>query len=91
MVSRKRAREEAAAAEAQDTTPATPAPEKEDSLLVRLRNTWEFANLMQWIFIFGKAVKIDEEFDVEVCATLALGLDIVRWDSPGLRWPLGDG
>ena len=38
----------------------------EPSLLSRLRNTWEFANLMQYIFIFGRAVKIDEEFDIEV-------------------------
>ncbi len=41
-------------------------PPKESSLLERIRNMWEFANLVQWIFIFGKAVKIDEELDVEV-------------------------
>lgn len=41
-------------------------PTPEPSLLSRLRNTWEFANLMQYIFIFGRAVKIDEEFDIEV-------------------------
>jgi hypothetical protein len=38
------------------------------SLLSRLRNSWEFANLMQFIFIFGKALKIDDDFDVEVCS-----------------------
>lgn len=27
---------------------------------------WEFANIMQYIYIFGKAVKIDEDFDIEV-------------------------
>ena len=33
---------------------------KELGLLERIRNMWEFANLAQWIFIFGRAVKIDE-------------------------------
>ena len=41
-------------------------PPVEPSMLDKLRNTWEFANLMQYIFIFGKAVKIDEDFDIEV-------------------------
>ena len=27
---------------------------------------WEFASVMQFIFIFGKAVKIDDDFDIEV-------------------------
>jgi hypothetical protein len=27
---------------------------------------WEFASVMQYIFMFGKAVKIDEDFDIEV-------------------------
>ena len=36
------------------------------SLLDQIRNMWEFANLMQYVFIFGKAVKIDEDFDIEV-------------------------
>ena len=27
---------------------------------------WEFSNLMQYIFIFGRAVKIDEDFTIEV-------------------------
>jgi hypothetical protein len=34
--------------------------------LHRLRNMWEFANLCQWIYLFGKAAKIDESIDVEV-------------------------
>jgi hypothetical protein len=33
-----------------------------------LRNMWEFASLMQYIFLFGNAVKIDEDFDIEVWA-----------------------
>ena len=41
-------------------------PPKERGLLERIRNMWEFANLAQWIFIFGKAVKIDENLDIEV-------------------------
>jgi hypothetical protein len=41
-------------------------PPKERGLLERIRNMWEFANLIQWIFIFGKAVKIDENLDIEV-------------------------
>lgn len=41
-------------------------PASEPSLLQRIRNTWEFANLMQFIFIFGKAVKIDEDFTIDV-------------------------
>lgn len=32
----------------------------------RLRNMWQFANLCQWIYLFGKAVKIDESLDVDV-------------------------
>jgi hypothetical protein len=41
-------------------------PSKEPSLLERIRNMWEFANLAQWIFTFGRAVKIDENLDIEV-------------------------
>ena len=44
---------------------------RELSLLERIRNMWEFANLAQWIFIFGRAVKIDENFDIEVCQRLS--------------------
>ena len=43
-----------------------PEPPQDEAMLARLRNTWEFANLMQYIFIFGRAVKIDEDFDIEV-------------------------
>jgi hypothetical protein len=39
----------------------------EPSLLQKIRNMWEFASVMQYIFMFGKAVKIDEDFDIEVC------------------------
>lgn len=56
MVSRKRGRAEM----------ESPAPSQEPGLLDQIRNMWEFANLMQYIFIFGKAVKIHEDFDIEV-------------------------
>lgn len=39
---------------------------EEPSLLQRIRNMWEFVSVMQYIFTFGKAVKIDEDFDIEV-------------------------
>ncbi|QSZ29879.1 hypothetical protein DSL72_004397 [Monilinia vaccinii-corymbosi] len=38
---------------------------KELSMIDRLRSMWEFANLAQWIFIFGKTVKIDENIGIE--------------------------
>lgn len=41
-------------------------PPREPSLLERIQNMWEFANLAQWIFIFGRAVKIDDKIDIEV-------------------------
>jgi len=56
MGSRKRGRDEMESSE-----PAT-----DQSLLDRIRSKWELANLMQYIFIFGKAVKIDEDLAIEV-------------------------
>lgn len=44
----------------------------EPGLLQRIRNMWEFASVMQYIFVFGKAVKIDEDFDIEVRASRPL-------------------
>lgn len=40
------------------------APEDAETL-AKLRNMWEFASLMQYIFLFGHAVKIEEDFDIE--------------------------
>ena len=57
MVSRKRGREE--------MEDEAGAPPEESSTLQKIRNMWEFASLMQYIFFFGKAVKI-EEIEVEV-------------------------
>ena len=59
MVARKRRHEEMDAKENGTTV-------SEPSLLSRIRKTWEFANLMQYIYIFGKAVKIDQNVDIEV-------------------------
>ncbi|XMA11366.1 hypothetical protein WAI453_004157 [Rhynchosporium graminicola] len=53
--SRKRGRQEMEAVESP----------KEPSMLERIRNMWEFANLAQYIFTFGRAVKIDENLDIE--------------------------
>lgn len=38
------------------------------STLCRIRNMWQFANLCQWIYMFGKAVKVDDAIDIEVRA-----------------------
>jgi hypothetical protein len=51
----------------QEMEVAVEAP-KEPTTLERIRNMWQFANLVQWIYIFGKVVKIDEELDIEVCS-----------------------
>jgi hypothetical protein len=59
MAPRKRGRDEMESSE----------PPKERSLLDKIRNMWEFACVMQYIFTFGKAVKIDEDFDIEVHPT----------------------
>lgn len=45
--------------------PAVP-PEQQE-MLAKLRNMWEFASFMQYIFLFGHVVKIDDDFDIEVC------------------------
>ena len=56
MVARKRARDEM----------ESEAPQEEQTPLQRLRNMWQFANLAQYIFLFKGALKIDEDFDIEV-------------------------
>ena len=57
---RKRGRQEM---EATSHPPSTPA--KEHGLLHQIQNMWQFANLGQYIFTFGKAVKLDEDLDIE--------------------------
>ena len=41
-------------------------PEEKQEMLTQLRSMWEFASLMQYIFMFGHVVKIDDDFDIEV-------------------------
>jgi hypothetical protein len=45
---------------------------EEPSLLQRIRNMWQFANLCQWISLFGDVVKLDENLDVDVRGPLRL-------------------
>ncbi|RHZ68526.1 putative PHD finger domain protein [Aspergillus thermomutatus] len=84
MVSRKRTRSEVDAAPEQ--------PSEEDGLLSRLRSCWEFANLMQYIAIFGKVMKIDEDFGIDDLETeclkpepseklMEIGLCLLKWVS----------
>jgi hypothetical protein len=56
MPARKRARDEMEAE----------APVEVPSTLQKLRNMWQFANLAQYISLFGDAIKIDKDFDIEV-------------------------
>ncbi|KAF2018762.1 hypothetical protein BU24DRAFT_418311 [Aaosphaeria arxii CBS 175.79] len=43
-----------------------PSAEPTSTLLERLRNMWQFANLAQYIHLFGDVLKIDKDFDIEV-------------------------
>lgn len=59
------------AEEAQLDVPAKEEMDPETAKTLKdLRNMWEFASLMQYIFLFGDAVKIDEDFDIEVRAPI---------------------
>lgn len=60
MPSRKRSFREA------DSILSEPDQRKEDSLIHKLRNSFYFANLYQWICIFGKVVKVDDNLNIEV-------------------------
>jgi hypothetical protein len=57
MAARKRARDEMDEAETHGDEPST---------LHRLRNMWQFANLGQFLVLFGDAIKVDKDFDIEV-------------------------
>jgi hypothetical protein len=69
---RKRAFDEANLENAETPTkapakaPKVAATPKEPSLLDSIRNMWQFANLYQWILLFGAAIKLDNDFDIEV-------------------------
>ena len=58
MPARKRGRDEMEAAGS-----ATAAP---DGLLSRLRNTWYFANVFQFVQLFAPALGVSADFDIEV-------------------------
>lgn len=60
MVSRKRTRAVA------EETPLAEAPQQQNGLLHEIRNMWEFANLMQYIYTFGKLSKISEDIEIDV-------------------------
>ncbi|KAK5694380.1 hypothetical protein LTR17_024861 [Elasticomyces elasticus] len=50
--------------------------------LTKLRNMWEFASLMQYIFLFGHVVKVDEELDIE-----DLEAECLKQDPPSEKLP----
>lgn len=58
MPARKRIYEEVPTEE--DTVPVV------SPTLQRLRNMWEFACLMQYIYFFGECIKISQEVDIDV-------------------------
>ncbi|KAK4892672.1 hypothetical protein LTR28_002295, partial [Elasticomyces elasticus] len=62
MPARKRARQEVEEAHDHIQIAAGPA---EPTTQLKLRNTWEFANLTQYMFFFGKAVKVDDDLDID--------------------------
>jgi hypothetical protein len=65
MVARKRGRDEMESEEQAE----------EPSMLQKLRNMWQFANLAQYLFFFKGALRIDDDFGIEVriCAACAHG------------------
>ena len=60
MPARKRTYEEV-----DSSSDSIPEVSAELSTLTRIRGMWEFAAFMQYLFFFGKAVKV-EDLDVEV-------------------------
>ena len=73
MGARKRSRSEALAAPEQQLS-------EEPRLLQRIRNSWEFACVMQYIALFGKLMKIDEDFEIEVCLLDSPSLEnVAHW------------
>ncbi|KAK2737058.1 hypothetical protein FQN55_001328 [Onygenales sp. PD_40] len=77
MVTRKRAREDAEdtafrASSRSVQPPVQKQDEEHGGLLNQLRNMWEFSNLMQYIYSFGKVVKINDDIDIEDLETECL-------------------
>jgi len=65
MPARKRGRQEADLDNNNGSMAAVEAPKANDTL-AKLRNMSEFAAFMQYLFLFGKVVKVDEDFDIDV-------------------------
>ena len=63
---RKRALQELDAGNAQPPKQAPKQSPKPPSLVQRIRNMWQFANLYQFIMLFGKALKLDDSMDIGV-------------------------
>ncbi|KAK2760815.1 hypothetical protein FQN54_002053 [Arachnomyces sp. PD_36] len=76
MPTRKRRAAEMEAASDPPSAPSANASGGDNGLLTKLRNMWEFANLMQYIYTFGKVVKIDDDLDIE-----ALEMECLRPDA----------
>ena len=65
--------------EAQLDLPITPQVAPEDvETLQKLRNMWEFASLMQYIFLFGHIAKVDDDLDIEVNALPCAAYGLVK-------------
>jgi len=58
MPARKRAREEDVVEDGLQVAKPT--------FLRQLRDMWQFASLMQYITLFGSAVRLDPDFDIDV-------------------------
>lgn len=41
-------------------------PAQEPTTLQKLRSMWQFANLAQYLNLFKGALKVDDDFDIEV-------------------------
>ncbi len=77
---RKRSLQELGAGDSQE--PAEP------SMLHRIRNMWQFANLFQFMLLFGQALKLDDSLDIEVRrAPIPPRLTPVVQPQPGERTP----
>ena len=92
MPSRKRRHEEMEEAAAPTST-SQQASSGSGGLLTQLRNMWEFANLMQYIYTFGKVVKIDDDLDIEVYTIPQLSVFFRCCGKPGgwfcFGWRIG--
>ncbi|KAK4177651.1 hypothetical protein QBC36DRAFT_300018 [Triangularia setosa] len=59
---------------------------QEGSLLHRIRNMWQFANLFQFMTLFGKALKLDDNLDMEDLETECLKPGSMVLQSIGLAF-----